>query len=155
MTTYLIGKVLKPRGLRGELKVQIMTNLSNIFGTIKTVQIGEKPYTVISGSVQSGFAYLTLDGINTYEQADLFRDKEIRVLSDQLEIDEDEVLVSDIIGFQVIDINGKNLGTLAGVENYGGGEVLIVGDMVIPYEDEFIVETNMKTKTITVTTYYS
>jgi len=148
MEDLRIGKVLKPRGLKGELKVQILTNRPQVFFDVKNVLIGGREYGILQASQQSGFVYLYVDGIKTIEMADLLKGKYITVTREQFGLEPDEVLDIDLIGFDVIDAKGNVLGKLESLENFGGGEVLIVGEQVIPYEDEFISETNMNTKKI-------
>jgi 16S rRNA processing protein RimM len=212
----LVGAVLRPRGLKGELKVQILTNKLDIFSAVKTVFIDNKKYTVLRGSVQNGYAYLLLCGVAAVETAEKFRSKEIYVNADDIELQEDEVLSTVLIGFSVLNESGDKIGIVKNIENFGGGdffeiavtpgaeketdgaevygrgmynsalplEVLhgtpktrplgggeqgavvntskrlrtdnmdaepqIGGYIQIPNEDEFIIETNMTNKTITV-----
>ena len=155
--SVIIGKVLKPRGLSGELKVQILTNKPEVFYTLnnKTIDnIGK----VIKGSVQNGFAYLMLEGISTIEAADRFRGKEIRIPLAELSIDDDEIFTADLVGFAVVDASGKPLGKVKSIEFYGASEVIECvgtpgsdrGYFSFPYEDAFVIETNMTTKQIVI-----
>ena len=150
-----IGTVLKPRGLQGELKIGITYNRPAVFSDLKTVSISGHTYNVVRGSVQNGFAYLRLDGIDTIEKAEKFRNQEIMVESTSLRLQADEVLSSDLIGFDVVHL-GKKIGTVTAVENYGGGdffEIAVTGKefVLLPNEDDFIAETNMTTRTLVLT----
>ncbi|MCL2755975.1 MAG: ribosome maturation factor RimM [Firmicutes bacterium] len=153
MVRVLIGKVLKPRGLRGELKVQILTNKQETFLGIKSIYIDKKEVKVISSSLYGGFAYLFLDGIKTFENADELRDRKIWINKEDFKLEEDEVLVSDIIGFDVIEEDGTYLGQLEAVENYGAGDILIAGEHSILNDDDFVKETNIKDRRIIVYTH--
>lgn len=150
-----IGQVLKPRGLKGELKVEILYNRPQVFNDLTEVSIDGTKYAVTKSSVQNGFAYVNLQGVDVIEKAGRFRNKEIRVATDSLHLAADEVLSTDLIGFTVIH-NGKPIGTVKSVENYGAGDffeiaVTGVGFVQIPNEDDFILETNMTQKTLTLT----
>lgn len=150
-----IGTVLKPRGLKGELKVEILYNRPAIFNDLTKVYLGNRPYQVNKSSVQNGFAYLYLDGVTTIEQAEVFRRQEVKVESDTLQLADDEVLSTDLVGFAVIHL-GKKIGKVEAVENYGGGDFFEIaltgaGYVQIPNEDDFIVETNMTDHTLTLT----
>jgi len=151
---YLIGKILKARGLKGELKVQILTNITNVFGKLPHVYLGAtqdsaEKYIVTKSSVQNEFAYLFLKDVDSVERAEDFRGMEIYVDKSQLAIADDEILASDLVGCVVVTENGKSLGTVQEVVNYGGSDFLKFGkDVEIPYEDEFIVETNMTEKKV-------
>lgn len=150
-----IGTVLKPRGLKGELKVEILYNRPTIFNNLTSVVIGNRSYLVQKSSVQNGFAYLFLVGVATIEQAETFRRQAVKVASDTLQLAADEVLSTDLIGFSVIQ-RGKKIGTVQAVENYGGGDFFEIaltgaGYVEVPNEDDFIAETNMTERTLTLT----
>ena len=155
MMLVAIGTILKPRGLQGELKIGITYNRPAVFNELKTVSVGGHIYHVVRGSVQNGFAYLRLDGIDTIEKAEKSRNQELLVESTALHLQADEVLSSDLIGFDVVHL-GKKIGTVTAVENYGGGdcfEIAIDGKefVLLPNEDDFIAETNMTTRTLVLT----
>ena len=150
-----IGQILKPRGLKGELKVEILYNRPQIFNDLKEVYLDGNKYPVVKSSVQNGFAYLNLQDITVIEKAERFRNKLVQVKADSLQLAADEVLSTDLIGFAVVH-NGKKIGTVKAVENYGAGdffEIAITGAgfVQIPNEDDFIMETNMTQKTLILT----
>ena len=105
-----IGTVLKPRGLQGELKVEMTYNRPAIFHDLTTVTLAGQIYHVARGNVQNGFAYLRLVGIDTIEKAEKFRNQNIMVEDTALHLQEDEVLSSELIGFEVVH-QGKKIGT--------------------------------------------
>lgn len=150
-----IGTVLKPRGLQGELKVGITYNRPEVFNDLTAVSLNGKTYPVVRGSVQNGFGYLRLTGIDSIEKAEKFRNQTVMVEDSALHLQADEVLSSQLIGFDVVHL-GKKIGTVAAVENYGGGdffEIAVTGKefVLIPNEDDFILETNMTTRTLVLT----
>jgi len=150
-----IGTVLKPRGLQGELKIGITYNRPAVFNDLTTVSLNGHVYQVARGSVQNGFGYLRLDGIDTIEKAEKLRNQTVMVEDSALHLQADEVLSSDLIGFDVVHL-GKKIGTVTAVENYGGGdffEIAVTGKefVLLPNEDDFIAETNMTTRTLVLT----
>lgn len=150
-----IGTVLKPRGLQGEIKVGMTYNHPEIFNELTEVSLQGKSYLVNRGSVQNGFAYLRLAGIDTIEKAEKLRNQIVMVDDSVLHLQDDEVLSSELIGFDVVHL-GKKVGTVVAVENYGAGdffEIAITGKefVLIPNEDDFISETNLTTRTLVLT----
>jgi len=141
----VIGKVLKPRGLKGELKCHL-----SIASQFDSCLIENILYKILKSTSYDGFTYLFLDKITTIEQAERLRNKSIEVEWDQIVLAEDEVLASDLIGFEVVSTNGKRLGTVMSIDNFGAGNIIVSENFSFPYEDEFIVETNMKIKQIVV-----
>ena len=147
-----IGTVLKPRGLQGELKIGMTYNHPEIFNELTEVTLNGKAYVVERGSVQNGFAYLRLTGIDSIEKAEQFRNQEVKVKESALHLEDNEILSSELIGFEVVHM-GKVVGEVVAVENYGAGdffEIAITGKefVLIPNEDDFVLETNVKTRTL-------
>ncbi len=150
-----IGTVLKPRGLQGEIKVGMTYNHTEIFNNLTTVSLNNQTYKVERGSVQNGFAYLRLVGIDSFEKADKLRNQTVMVEESDLCLQDNEILSSELIGFDVVHL-GKKVGTVVSVENYGAGdffEIAITGKefVLIPNEDDFILETNVTTRTLVLT----
>ena len=147
-----IGTVLKPRGLQGELKIGMTYNHPEVFNTLCTVSLNGKVYSVDRGSVQNGFAYLRLVGIDSIDKAEKLRNQIVKVEESDLHLQDNEILSSELVGFNVMH-NGKLVGEVVAVENYGAGdffEIAITGKefVLIPNEDDFILETNVTTRTL-------
>lgn len=132
-----LGKVLKPRGLSGEVKCQILTNKPEAFSLLPNIE---------KISFSGEFAFIRFKGTTTIEAAEALRGSLIQIPRDKLPLDEDEIIADDIIGFDVLDEDGKRLGTVHKIEAVGAGEVIDCGHFMFPYEDEFVVETNMRHK---------
>jgi len=138
MQRVQIGRVSKPVGLKGELKVQSDFLVDEFF-------IGDQKYTVTKSREYNGDQYYYLDGIDTIEKAEKLKGKLIFANRDALNLDDDEILADDLIGFEVISTDGKKLGVVK-----AAGDNIDCGGFMFPYEDEFVTETNMTTKQIIV-----
>ena len=148
-----IGKVLKPRGLKGELKCSAPLIGRFLEATGKkplVIYIDEKPYNVTKLSGYNENVYIFLDNVTTVESAERFRNKKIFVNRRDLNLSDDEVLTSELVGFDVVDAGGKCLGCVKSIDNYGAGEICDCGEFSFPYEDKFVAETDMNAKKITV-----
>ena len=141
-----IGKVLKPRGLKGELKVSTQFPMQDI----QTVCIAGKEYRVLGASEHAGFAYLKLEGVSTVEQAERLRGLVIDVDRELIKLQDDEVLIADLIGFDMVSPQGQTLGKVAAIDEHPAGEVIVCETFSFPYEDAFVVETDMTKKRIVV-----
>lgn len=147
-----IGTVLKPRGLQGEIKIGIEYNHPEVFNDLTMVSLRGQAYQVVRGSVQNGFAYLRLTGIDSIEKAEKLRNVTVMVEESDLHLQADEILSTELVGFNVVHLD-KKIGTVTAVENYGGGdffEIAVTGKefILIPNEDDFILETNLITRTL-------
>ena len=150
MKNVIIGRVLKPRGLKGELKIQILTNRVDIFKSLKSATIDNREYELKSSSVQGEFAYITIAGIETIDGAEKFRNKQIAVDRALFKLAPDEVLDVDIIGMTVFTESGKEVGIVDEVMVNGASVFFVIGDIMIANEDHIVIETDMKLRKITI-----
>lgn len=146
----VVGKVLKPRGLKGEVKIQVLTNKAEVFESASALMLDKKKFEISRGMVQGQYAYCLFKGVDSIEKADLLRGMPVRVERSALNLADDEILASDLIGFKVEGARGEWYGSVVEVENHGGSDVIVTEQHSFPYEDEFVVETNMQTRTIIV-----
>lgn len=111
-----VATVLKPQGIRGEIKVKALTDSAEDLRSFKTVQIDKTEYSVLSVRVQGEFAYLGLKGIADRNAAELLRGKEVQALrSDAPELPEGRFYIVDLIGCTVATEKGETLGTVTDV----------------------------------------
>ena len=130
---YIVGKVLKPRGLKGELKVEIITSFPGHFLELKEIFIKEGPdwqsYNVLSAKLTDRFAFLKLDGVDSVELAEKLRKHFLYITKQDLTaLGKDEFYMHDLIGLEVFDVAGNLLGTLAEVESYEANDVYVLKD---------------------------
>jgi len=135
-----LGEVLKPRGLAGEVKVKVLTNKPEAFSFVEGVE---------KISFSGGYCFIKFKNVD-YIAAQNMRGKLIQIECDKIPLDDDEVLADDLIGFEVVGQDGKKLGTVKRIEHVGAFEVFDCGSFMFPNEDEFVIETNMKTKKIVI-----
>ena len=65
-----IGKVLKPRGLKGELKFETYSSDPARFSCLKKLGIDNTEYAVERISVEGNVAYCVLLGVDSVEKAE-------------------------------------------------------------------------------------
>ena len=53
-----IAKILKPQGIKGEVKASPSTNVLAVFKYVKNVFIGDKEFEIESLSIRRGFLYI-------------------------------------------------------------------------------------------------
>ena len=114
--TIVIGEVLKPQGVRGEIKVKPLLDDAADMRSFKKVYIGGKEYKVLSCRTDAQAAYLALSGIADRDAAELLRGKEIEALrADAPALEEGRYYIVDIIGCAVVTEKGKRLGEIADI----------------------------------------
>ena len=117
MERLVIGEVLKPQGIRGELKVKTFTDTPQDVKKFGTVYIDDKPYKILSFRVgNDGAAYLGLRGIPDRNAAELFRGKKIEgAREDAPALEEGQYYIVDVIGLSCETEEGEFLGTVKDV----------------------------------------
>lgn len=129
MARLVIGEVLKPQGIRGEIKIKTYTDENTAVKNFRRVFIGGEEYKVLSFRTgESGFAFLGLRGVPDRNAAELLRGKEVEVERDDAPpLDEGTYYIVDLIGCEVSDESGKVYGTLTDVTSLAS-DVYTVSD---------------------------
>ncbi len=114
--TLIVGVVLKPQGIRGELKVKPFTDSAEVFGTFKRVFLDGEEYKVLSVRAGDGAVYLSLRGVPDRNAAELLRGREVTVPRDEApEPEEGSYYIADLLGSEVVTEEGERLGVLTDV----------------------------------------
>ena len=114
MDRLIIGEVLKPQGIRGELKVKTFTDTPSDVKKFGTVYIDNVAYKILSFRVgPDGAAYMGLRGIPDRNAAELFRGKKLEGdREDAPALDEGRYYIVDILGLACESQGGEFLGTV-------------------------------------------
>ncbi len=119
MSRLIIGEVLKPQGIRGELKVKTFTDSPENVKEFGTVYIDGTAYKILSFRVGvDGAAYMGLRGIPDRNAAELFRGKKLEgEREDAPPLEEGRYYIVDILGLDCITEEGEFLGKVTDVAN--------------------------------------
>ncbi len=139
-----IAKILKPQGIKGEVKALPLTNVLAVFDNIETCFVGNKSMKIERAVLRQGFLYVKFEGVNTRNDAELYRNKDICVdksLLEQLK-DEDDFLIDDLVGMVIYDDQGDMVGQIVDIVNYGACDIFVLEkdgrEYEVPYvEDVF------------------
>ncbi len=120
MSRLVIAEVLKPQGIRGEIKVKTFTDAPENVKAFKTVYIDGNPYKILSFRVgNDGAAYLGLRGVPDRNAAELLRGKTIEGERDDGPVlDEGQYYIVDILGLLCETEEGETLGTITDISNF-------------------------------------
>lgn len=114
--TLKIGLIVKPQGIRGELKVQPLTDDISRFNNLKEVIIDDKNYRVLNTVIGGGAVFVSLSGIADRNAAETFRGKFLRVTRENaVPLEEGRYFIVDIIGCKVITDGGLEVGEITEV----------------------------------------
>lgn len=111
-----IGAVLKPQGIRGEIKVKVFLDSAEDLKNFKRVFIGGEEFSLMSVRAQGEFAYIVLRGIADRNAAELLRGKDIEVYHGELpEPPDGRYYIADLTDCEVVTANGEVIGTVVSV----------------------------------------
>lgn len=124
----LVGKIVAPQGLRGEVRVQTFTSDPS---DIKTLKIENIELQFIR-SVGTDVAICKIYGINDRNEAEKLRGTELFINRQSLpKLPQGEYYQTDLIGMKLI-VSGTDSGRVVAVHNFGAGDILELesGEMV-------------------------
>lgn len=149
----IIGRVLKPWGVRGEVKIEILTEFPERFASLRTVYLGDdaKPFLVDGTRLLGGgnAALLKFKGIDRPEDAEALRDQLVQVaLEDAVKLPTGKHYLYQIIGLRVVTIDGEALGEITDVLDTGANDVYVVHDdqreVLIPAIEEVVKKIDLE-----------
>lgn len=147
------GKIVNTHGIRGAVKMESWCNTPSDLASLKRIYLREdgkyREVRVISAAPHKGHTLVTLEGVNTVEQAQALRDRIAYADRDDLPLGEGENFIADLIDLPVIDReSGRVIGKLTDVINLGASDLYEVetesGKHLIPAVPEFVKEIDLE-----------
>jgi 16S rRNA processing protein RimM len=127
----LVGRIVKPHGLRGEVIISLSTNREERVapGSVLFDASGER-FEVRRSSPHRGRHIVTLAGVDGIDAAEALRDREL--FAPPME-DPDALWIHDLIGSDVADVSGTRLGTVVTVHANPASDLMVLnGGGMIP-----------------------
>ncbi len=124
-----IGRVLKPWGYRGELKIEIMTDFPERFASLTTVYLGEdaKAFIVERARLTGKSVRLKLKGIDTPEAGARLRDHLVQIPTEEaVALPKGQYYLYQLIGLRVKTTQGASLGEVVDILETGANDVYVV-----------------------------
>jgi 16S rRNA processing protein RimM len=106
-----IGRVVKAHGIRGEVAVNVQTDLPDRFDDGTTVVVGGAPRVIESSRPHQGRLLVRFDGVHDRTQAELLRGRLIEAEARELE-DSDTYFVHELVGMRVV-LDDRDLGEVS------------------------------------------
>lgn len=150
MDYIYIGKIVSTHGIKGEVKI-----ISDFFEKDKIFKKGFKLYitplyheeVINTYRVHKNYDMVTFNGYNDINEILKYIGMGVYIKRSDLDLKEDEYLLSDLIGYAVYD-NNKLLGKVSNI-SFNNNVLLKIDDIFyIPFIDEFIEKVDVKTKKI-------
>ena len=155
-----IAKIIKPRGLRGEVVADLLTDFRERFDGLENVIAIAADGTRADLQIENYWfqkdrVVLKFEGIDTVEKGEELRGSEICVHQlDAVELDKDEFFEWQLEGCEVETVDGEVIGTVRELMRTGGTELLVVEkdgrDYLIPFAEAICTEVDVDKKKIVI-----
>ena len=149
----LIGKIVKPQGINGEVKLVDYTDGYSAVKNLERVYIDGVEYKVLSIASRDGAVFLCLRGVFDRNAAEELRGKDVYADKDRIEKSSDSFFIEDIIGCELYLSSGKLIGKIVDVTS-GSTDVFTVdsyeGRAYFPFLKDLSPVVDIENKILTV-----
>ncbi|HPI73216.1 MAG TPA: ribosome maturation factor RimM [bacterium] len=127
----VIGKVLRPHGVRGELRLMPLTENPERFRRLTTVFLnrdgGRRPFPITGVKLSPTAVLISLQGIATRTEAENWQGSLVEIEAKDIQpLAEGELYYFEVIGMAVESESGQKLGTVTDVLSYPAQDLYVV-----------------------------
>ena len=120
-----LAAVAGAHGVNGEVRLKLFSDSAASLAAHKNVHVGGVERRLVSVREAGKGAVARLEGVGDRSAAEALRGLLVEVARVALPaLDEGEYYHADLIGLPAEDAEGKRVGTVAAVENFGAGDLL-------------------------------
>jgi 16S rRNA processing protein RimM len=163
---YLVGRVRRAHGIRGELVVEALTDAPDaIFAAGRRVFAGTRKgdpasdgreLHILRSSPFKGGWIVAFEGISDRSTAETWRDRYLLLPESEVEPpSEDEVFIHDLVGMRVERTSGESVGEVVEVLELPQGLVIEVRrdnakPVLLPFNDQTVTRVDVQQRVIQV-----
>lgn len=144
----VLGKLRRAHGVRGEIPLEVYTHMLELLVPESVVYIGEEydPYTIEMTRWKQDLLLLKFYEIDDRTIASQLTNQLVFAKTEQLPgLSEGEFYYHELIGLEVYQDDGDNLGTLVQILETGANDVYLIRaengeEILIPATEEMILE---------------
>ena len=153
----IIAEVLKPQGLRGQVKARPITDDPNRFSGLTDVFLKRggafAPTRITVERIEDDAVYMLVDGVNDRSAAEALRGELIYIdRARAVALPEGADFICDLIGMIATDDAGREIGELIDVLQPGSCDVYVfkgpLGEVLVPALKSVVREVNTAGKTM-------
>ncbi len=153
----VIGKIVAPHGVRGDIRILPLTDKPEQFLDLKYLLLTDgRKLTVKGARFHKRMVLVSTEEIKTMNEAESLRDREVLIKAEDLpKLEEGQFYVADLIGLPVLDEAGKQIGTFKDSLSTGSNDVYVIAvpgekDILLPALKIYVKEINLAEKRIVV-----
>ena len=145
---YEVGKLVNTHGIKGEVKIYPYVDYIE---DLKIVYIGDERWEIEKARPHKNVYIVKLKNLDDINDAERLKNKLVTVNSEDMpELEEGHYYYKDLIGFNVITDEGKNLGKLDDIFNTGANDIYQIGEILLPGIPEVIKQIDIENNRIIV-----
>jgi len=159
---FYLGKIVSKYSFKGELLIKLDTDEPDLYDNLDAIFIDLRgnlvPFFAESSQLhKSNLLRIKFEDVDTEEDADALIKTNLYLPMDLLpKLEGNKFYFHEVIGFNIIDSNYGDVGILKGINDSTAQALFEIDkdgiEILIPMNDEFIVEVDRKNKTIEVST---
>lgn len=154
----VIGKFRKPHGIRGEVRMTVLTDFPELIEPGRKIYAGQKyqQYTIKSIRWHGGDLLIALEELPDRTAVEIFRNTMVSMKSaDMPAPPEGEFYTHQLVDLEVVTDQGEKLGRIKEVIFTGANDVYLVSppegkEILLPAIDDVVLEIDLKERTMLV-----
>jgi 16S rRNA processing protein RimM len=141
--SLIVGYILAPWGLRGEVKVEVVTDFPERFAPQKVVYLNTRPLEIESCRPHKQHLVVKLASIDSVEDAEKLRGQDLTIPRSELyPLLQGQYYTFQLIGLKVVTTEGQTLGRVTDIMSTASNDVYIVegkrGEILIPAIEDVV-----------------
>ena len=122
-----LAAVAGAHGIRGELRLKLFSASAESLAGHSAIFVGGREYRLVGVKPAGKGAIASLDGVDDRTAAESLRGQLVEVDRSALPpLEDGEYAHADLVGLDCVDRDGRSVGTVTAVENFGAGDLLEV-----------------------------
>jgi 16S rRNA processing protein RimM len=145
----IIGRILAPWGIRGEVKVEVVTDFPERFAPRKVVYLNTRQLEIESCRPHKQHLVVKLAAVDSVEDAEKLRGQDLTIPRSELyPLPEGKYYAFQVIGLNVVTTKGKRLGKVIDIMTTASNDVYIIegktGEILIPAIEDVVKSIDLK-----------
>lgn len=154
----LIGEIATAHGIKGFVKVRSFVDDDDLLqgDNVFTAESGSKTIKITLKNALKGDWVAEVKGVVDRNEAERLRGTKLYIDREAMpEADDGEYYVEDLKGLKVVDKDGKDIGVVLSVENFGASDLIDIkpetgASFYIPFTDDTVLDVDFENGFITV-----
>lgn len=153
MKKYRVGQIVNTHGLKGDVKIYSYTDYPERFEEIDYVyDENRKKYMLERVKYHKSMPIIKLQTVDSIDDAEKMRGVTLYIDEENLrELEEDEYMISDLVGLQAFTESGNPIGEVVNVLQYTANDIYVIHssdgkEYLVPALKEFVPIIDLENK---------